>query len=255
VRIWCNDNDPNACAWLNELEKEGQLPPLTVDSRPIEAVKPNDLACDECHFFAGIGSWPYALRLAGWSGPVWTGSCPCQPFSTAGKRLAERDPRHLWPVWFSLIAKCRPPTIFGEQVASGLGHQWLARVRADLEAAGYAVGAANLCAASTGAPHIRQRLYWGASRLANTERQRGRCGSTRCEDAIDAGVTGKAGDFWSGYTRISCRDGKTRRIEPGTFPLAHGVPGRVGLLRGYGNAIVPQVAAAFVKAFRESLNP
>ena len=55
-----------------------------------------------------------------------------------------------------------------------------------------------------------------------------------------------AGSFWSRAEWLPCRDGKARLAEPGVFPLAHGVPARVGRLRGYGNAIVPQVAAAFV---------
>jgi DNA (cytosine-5)-methyltransferase 1 len=55
--------------------------------------------------------------------------------------------------------------------------------------------------------------------------------------------------FWSACDWIPCRDGKARPVEPGTFPLAHGIPGRVGLLRGYGNAIVPQVATAFIQAY------
>jgi DNA (cytosine-5)-methyltransferase 1 len=49
-------------------------------------------------------------------------------------------------------------------------------------------------------------------------------------------------------------DGTTRarRIEPGTMPLATGLPNRVGLIRGYGNAIVPQLAATFIRAFLET---
>src|SRR5690606_2220747 len=108
--------------------------------------------------------WAYALRLAGWPDdwPVWTGSCPCQPYSQAGARKGDDDPRALWWAWRWLIDQCRPPVIFGEQVASKAGREWLARVRADLEAMGYAVGAADLCAAGVGAPHIRQRLWWVA---------------------------------------------------------------------------------------------
>lgn len=61
-------------------------------------------------------------------------------------------------------------------------------------------------------------------------------------------TSGKAGlGFWSDYYVLDMQDGKKRRVESGSFPLASGVPGRVGLLRGYGNAIVPQVAAEFLK--------
>ena len=61
----------------------------------------------------------------------------------------------------------------------------------------------------------------------------------------------QAGDhgFWSDFDLIPCADGKARRVESGTFPLAHGIPARVGKLRAYGNAIVPQVAAEFIAAF------
>jgi hypothetical protein len=59
------------------------------------------------------------------------------------------------------------------------------------------------------------------------------------------------GGFWSPCDWLPCADGKSRPVEPGTFPLAHGVPARMGRLRGYGNAIVPQVAAAFIGAYMD----
>ena len=207
-----NDNDPKACEWLRSLIKAGQIPPGEVDERSITEVRADELRdFTQCHFFAGIGGWPYALQLAGWPDdrPVWTGSCPCQPFSTAGKRKAQADERDLWPAFHRLIAECRPPTVFGEQVASPdtVGTQleadfvrafqrgdyaranqlaerivarevseevevWIDRVQADLAKEGYALGCEVLGAHSVGAPHIRQRLWWVASRACVAEGER-----------------------------------------------------------------------------------
>jgi DNA (cytosine-5)-methyltransferase 1 len=335
-----NEIDQFAADWLRSLIAAGHIAPGEVDTRSIADVQPEDVkGFTQAHFFAGIAGWSYALRLAGWPGdvPVWTGSCPCQPFSTAGKKRGTEDERHLWPQFARLIAECNPPTVFGEQVASKAGRTWLSGVRADLEAMGYAVGAADLCAAGVGAPHIRQRLWWVADasaggwreqrhevgarqgrhtdgssdalgRLADADdtrlegrRLRGReCAGER---AVGSGVpSGRVGHangvrrngreatapghnngrtaseraqgehgfgiaithrvhqhgagplhgFWRDADWLLCRDGKWRPVEPGTFPLAHGVPGRVGRLRAYGNAIVPQVAAEFIAAFVEA---
>lgn len=122
-----NEHDQKTAAWLRSLILAGAIPDGHVDERSIADVHPSDLkGYTQCHFFAGIGGWSYALQLAGWLSdrPVWTGSCPCQPFSTAGKGLAQADERHLWPVFFDLIRQRRPPIVFGEQVASAavVGH-------------------------------------------------------------------------------------------------------------------------------------
>ncbi|ELF5423583.1 DNA cytosine methyltransferase [Salmonella enterica] len=160
-----NEIDPFAAAWLQNLIDAGCIAPGVVDTRSIEEVTANDLkGFTQCHFFAGIGVWSYALRCAGWpdSRPVWTGSCPCQPFSQSGKRRGFNDPRHLWPTWRQLIKECTPYVIFGEQVASKDGLTWFDAVQLDLEEAEYAVAVIDLCAAGFGAPHIRQRLFWVA---------------------------------------------------------------------------------------------
>jgi len=170
MTAYYNEIDPKAAAWLRELIKQGHIADGVVDERSIVDVSPDELrGFTQCHFFAGIGVWSYALRSAGWADdrPVWTGSCPCQPFSSAGRRGGVDDERHLWPHWHHLISQCQPAIVFGEQVASKDGLGWLDLVSTDMEATGYAFGAADLCAAGVGAPHIRQRLFFGATRLAD----------------------------------------------------------------------------------------
>ena len=315
-KSYYNENDRFAAAWLRELIDEGLIPEGEVDERSITDIRGSDLVgFTQCHFFAGIGGWSYALQLAGWpeDRPVWTGSCPCQPLSSAGQRQGHADERHLWPAFYELIAERRPPAIFGEQVASKDGREWLCGIRTDLEDARYAVGAADLCAAGAGAPHIRQRLFWVADanqsgRKRSTQRQpissadgRHNIGGgssnggvadaqgQRPDSGTDAEREGPAGQperdvwgepkrpsadsglanaedadrrrkrrgpmetgrssHWSDATLIPCADGKARRAEPSIFPLAHGVPNKVGTLRGAGNAIVPQVAAEFIESY------
>ena len=346
-----NEYDKKTAMWLRELIKSGLIPDGIVDDRSIVEVNPDELrGYTQCHFFAGIGGWSVALQLAGWPAdrPVWTGSCPCQPFSSAGKGLGDKDERHLWPVFFDLIRECRPDTVFGEQVASAIGHGWLDGISADLESEGYACGATVLGAHSVGAPHIRQRLYWVAdsyneqphgsrpawrgrresanggsddvglahtcgngrgqggqcqpteggdgafrdgipSGLADTdgkqcdqglqpfsggfpERVGGNCGDSGVGNSDDEGSQKHGGSdelhlrvtngqdthglsvhpslhSWGGAVWLPFGDGKQRRIEPGISCMAHGVPARVVRLRGYGNAIVPQCAQAFIEAF------
>ena len=169
MAAYYNEHDRFAADWLRELIKAGHIADGDVDERSIEDVRPNELSgYTQCHFFAGIGAWSYALRQAGWPDdkPVWTGSCPCQPFSAAGKGKGIADERHLWPAFFHLIQFGKPPEIpvFGEQVASKSGLSWLDLVQADLEAAGYACWPVDMCAAGFGAPHIRQRLWFVAER-------------------------------------------------------------------------------------------
>lgn len=326
MAAYYNENDPFAAQWLRNLIAGGHIAPGDVDDRSITDVRPDDLrAYAQCHFFAGIGGWPYGLRLAGWGDDdaVWTGSCPCQPLSSAGRRRGAADDRHLWPAFCRLIAECRPSVVFGEQVASTLGRAWLAAVRLDLESLGYACGAADLPAAGIGAPHIRQRLWYVADAVRETRRSETRqsvgsngdtatCGGTaesgrhgraglladalfpgrpkggtvaRDGSATGGGCTGDVANAsepgleivreqharperkaaerggavggpalgpWSDLEWLPCRDGKARPTEPGLFPLAHGIPGRVGRLRAYGNAIVPQVAAEFIGAYRDA---
>lgn len=160
-----NEINLYAAKWLENLIDNNYIADGVVDDRSIQELRKKDLKnIIQFHAFAGIGIWSYALKCAGWpdNEEVWTGSCPCQPFSVIGKHKGFKDERHLWPEWFRLIKEYKPTTIFGEQVASSFGRNWLSIVFSDLETLGYQVAGADLCAAGIGAPHIRQRLYFVA---------------------------------------------------------------------------------------------
>jgi len=186
MSAYYNEIDPYAAQWLRNLIDKGLIAPGVVDERSIEDVKPNELmGYTQCHFFAGIGVWSLALRRAGWpdNRPIWTGSCPCQPFSSAGKGSGFDDERHLWPSFQWLIKQRKPSVVIGEQVASKNAAAWIDLVQADMEALGYAFGAVAFPSAGVGAPHIRDRNYWvGYSSIqglqarepAAVERTRGR---------------------------------------------------------------------------------
>lgn len=168
--IYANEIDPVACAVLRHCGMAD-----TVDERSIKLVRPDDVRpFRRAHFFAGAGLWEVACRLAGWPAdlPLWSASCPCQPFSAAGKGLGTDDARHLWPDLFRLVDACRPPCIVGEQVAGKAGDAWLDGVCTDLESIGYAVRAVEVPASAVDSPQKRSRNWWVAMADSEGERRR-----------------------------------------------------------------------------------
>lgn len=259
--------DPKIAEWLKNLISEKLIPNGHVDTRSITEVTPSDLqGFTQCHFFCGVSGWSLALQLAGWSPnrPVWTGSCPCQPYSNAGKGLGDADARNLWPVFFRLIQKCRPEHVFGEQIEAAIGKGWLDGISTDLEGEGYACGATVLGSHSVNSPTLRKRLYWvGRSNLSGLEghRELGEQQDTEGWEGED-GYASEAG-FWDDFQTVEYQPGNRRRIKCGidllvnglSFKLADGRSrtdaSRKTLLHGFGNAINPYVAAEFIKAYME----
>jgi DNA (cytosine-5)-methyltransferase 1 len=234
-----NELDPHAAQWIRNLIAAGVIADGDVDERSIEDVRPDDLrGYTQCHFFAGIAGWAYALDLAGWprDRPVWTGSCPCQPFSAAGKGVGFEDERHLWPAWQHLIAQCRPPVAFGEQVEGSVRHGWLDGVVSDLEGCGYAVGAAVLQASGADAPHKRDRLWF----VADTQRGQ--------RQGAHGWADGRVGGQLQSVPRDTHWPDALARLRA----LDDGLPRCVAGTDAARNAIVPQVAAGFVNAYMDA---
>lgn len=244
MTAYYNEIEPYAAQWLRNLIAAGEIAPGDVDERSIADVQPDDLrGYMQCHFFAGIGGWSLALRLAGWPDdrPVWTGSCPCQPFSRQGKQKGFDDPRHLWPEFKRLIAGVRPPVVFGEQVTASA--DWLNAVRSDLGEVEYALGAIPIEAASAGAFTLRDRFWFVADTTCPGRRGRQALATRGGEEPRRPSaplclVPRPIGGRGSSPLRVS-----------DILCDSYGVPGRVAQLRAFGNAIVPQVAAEFIEAY------
>jgi DNA (cytosine-5)-methyltransferase 1 len=249
--ILYNEIDAYAAQWLRNLSAAGHIAPGDVDERSIEDVCPSDLArYTQCHFFAGVGVWSYALRRAGWPDdcPVWTASCPCQPFSTAGKGAGFADERHLWPSLHWLIQQCMPPIIIGEQVAAKAVEPWIDLVQTDLEALGYAFGCVAFPSASVGFPDFRERAYWCALQrntefIADTHSQ-GLQGAHEYGDATTSATAQSrcelarihATETWSSWLS-----------ESGTPALVDAAPCRMEQISAYGNAINAEQATIFIE--------
>lgn len=250
MSAYYNEIDPYAAQWLRNLISAGHIAPGVVDERSIEDVTNKDLSgFTQCHFFAGIGLWSLALRKSGWPDdrPVWTGSCPCQPFSSSGSGEGFDDPRHLWPKFGNLISQQKPSVLFGEQVAASA--KWLSLVHGDLGSMGYAVGCLPIEASSAGAYHHRSRIYFVADSDGFGWSQRGLspAGGSEAHKEWSPNISSDAGkvDF------IQCLDGRKRPVEPGTCTLVDAHPRRVGKLRAYGNGIDVATAAQFIRSYMQ----
>lgn len=113
----------------------------------------------------------YANRI-----DILTGGFPCQPYSTAGKRLGTEDDRHLWPEMLRAIREIKPRWVLGENVRgliSWNGGMVFDEVQTDLEAEGYEVLPFLLPACAVNAPHRRDRIWFVAYASGNGYQLRG----------------------------------------------------------------------------------
>ena len=163
---------------------------------------------------------------------VLCGGYPCQPFSTAGYRRGEHDPRHLWPWVRDAISELRPKYAILENVR---GHLTMggAAVIGDLATIGYDAEWDIVPASSVGAPHRRDRLFivaYPSGRYGRDQEPYGlRSVFGQAPEPREPARHGRPDDHWW-------------ETEPDVDRVAHGVPARVDRLRGLGNAVVPQVA-------------
>jgi DNA (cytosine-5)-methyltransferase 1 len=199
---------------------------------------------------------------------ILTGGFPCQPYSSAGKRLGKEDERHLWPHMLRAISEIKPTYVVGENVR-GLtnwnGGMVFEEVCTDLEAEGYEVQPILLPAAAVGAPHRRDRIWFVACSKDSQNNSQGICEDATNSDSIrlhqrecdneeytEEGRFNEGNDtnenflYWENFPTQSplCggNDGLPTELDGITFSKW-----RNESIKGYGNAIVPQVAYQIFK--------
>lgn len=247
-----NEWEDYPATYLENLIRARLIAPGIVDRRSIEDVRASDLkGFTQCHFFAGIGGWSAGLRKSGWRDrwPVWTISCPCQPWSNGridGRERGEDDARDLWPVMYELVKACKPSSIFGEQVSGGIAKRWINRTRKDLKTANYHWIGEERRASDYGSPQIRERVYFSAD-----------VDSTRSERLVPSADI-SAGRSWRWRGEADLQLIAAAPFEPGDRwpkPMLRkgddGLFGRMGRLRAYGNAVDPYIVAQFIADTRQ----
>jgi len=161
------------------------------------------------------------------------GGYPCQPFSLAGHRQGENDPRHIWPYIRQIIASVRPTWCLFENVA---GHVRLGldSVCDDLEAQGYAVGPGIIPACTVGAWQRRDRVWILAHSNEGRNTLRGERKLSQIEEALRSEFDNRRRE-----KQFLARQWWER--QPGVARVVHGVSHRLERNNALGNAVVPQL--------------
>ena len=216
---------------------------------------------------------------------IITGGYPCQPFSIAGRKKGEEDPRHLWPEYFRLVKELRPTWVIGENV-SGHIKLGLDTVIEDLESEDYSVRPFSISASSIGANHQRERIWilahsrrsqWPRAQLrgenenetreenANQHQRSSSPSSSDVANTNDERLQRQwqsRNQFTSNFNS-SCESSDEGQgtvgqgwweSEPNMGRVAHGIPKRVDRLKSLGNSLVPQIPYYIGKTILEVMN-
>lgn len=209
---------------------------------------------------------------------IVTAGYPCQPFSIAGTKRGENDPRHLWPHIRDIVCKIEPRVCLFENVAHHL-RLGFEQVHDDLRKMGYGVKAALFTAEEVGAPHKRERLFilahtknaraWINQSLTRQRPVRNSQGLaytfepgleryTRhavTNDSPDVTGDGSLQPWPPGPNELSKWNGIPDALKPAVHRMAHGMAYRVDRLRLCGNGVVPLVAAYAFETLIASIDP
>ncbi|MGA9651920.1 DNA cytosine methyltransferase [Pedobacter sp.] len=194
---------------------------------------------------------------------ILTGGFPCQPYSTAGKRLGKEDDRHLWPEMLRAIREIQPTWIVGENVRGLVnwnGGLVFDEVQSEMESEGYEDAAFLLPACAVNARHRRDRV-WFVAHAINGGSQNGRPESTEGLPGSLREGNANSNNFpkieksnsipgWDSFPTqpLSCLgdDGLSSKLDGITFSKW-----RKESIKAAGNAIVPQVAYQIFQAIRQ----
>lgn len=214
------------------------------------------------------------------------GGYPCQPFSTAGRRMGDKDDRHLWPEVHRLLDELRPDWFIGENVAGHVS-MGLDEVLSDLEAINYTARPFVIPACAADAPHRRDRVWIVANarcsglyerrKFDDAKRQGSKSGGVvghgfservQCETSVMANATsqrqqghsqpiqrGSQAAHGEGQTNkpLTIRLDRKWPTEPDVGRVANGVSKRMDRLKSLGNAVVPQIPEIIGNAILESM--
>jgi DNA (cytosine-5)-methyltransferase 1 len=168
---------------------------------------------------------------------IIAGGPPCQPFSTAGKRLQEKDCRNLWPEAVRAVRELKPRIAVFKNTYGALDYID-GYVLSALESEGYKTETVSLSAAAVGAPHKRERLWVIAHTFSNGQQKDVRRNDCNKQNQKKPGA-------WKVLRHITTRNYTLQHWEAYEHILTgdnNGIPNRVDRLKCSGNAIVPQCA-------------